>query len=83
MAHVQCMHLLEELSAYLDGAASQDVCAELEQHLSDCADCHVVVDTLRKTIALYRELPKPGLPSEARARLYKMLDLSEFMPAGN
>jgi anti-sigma factor RsiW len=78
MQTVKCPHLLENLSDYLDGEASAELCAEIERHLDGCTDCRVVVDTLRKTVALYRELPQPELPSEARLRLYKSLDLSEF-----
>jgi anti-sigma factor RsiW len=79
MATAQCQHLLENMSVYLNGEASAELCAEIERHLSGCTDCHVVVDTLRKTIALYHELPQPELLPEARLRLYKSLDLSEFL----
>jgi len=79
MATAQCQHLLENMSVYLNGEASTELCAEIERHLSGCTDCHVVVDTLRKTIALYHELPQPELLPEARLRLYKSLDLSEFL----
>ena len=79
MNTAKCPHLLENLSDYLDGAASAELCAEIERHLEGCADCSVVVDTLRKTITLYHELPQPELSTEARWRLYKSLDLSEFL----
>ncbi len=81
MAPARCQHLLENMSVYLDGEASAELCAELERHLDGCTDCRVVVDTLRKTISLYRELPQPELPPEARLRLYKSLDLTEFLNA--
>ncbi len=74
-----CQHLLGELSDFLDGEASSEVCAEIERHLRTCEDCRVVVDTLRKTVTLYRELPQPVLPAVARRRLYKTLDLDEFL----
>ncbi len=71
----KCKHLLGDLADYLDEAATAEVCAEIERHLADCADCRVVVDTLNKTILLYHELPQPDLPAGARERLYKALDL--------
>lgn len=78
-----CQHLLGELSAYLDGEASADLCAEIERHLAGCADCRVVVDTLRKTVSLYRNLPRPSLAEGARERLYQSLELTEFfLPPG-
>jgi len=74
-----CRHLLGDLSDYLDGEASAELCAEIERHLADCADCRVMLDTLRKTMLLYRGLPQPDLSPQARERLYQALDLKEFL----
>lgn len=74
-----CNHLLDELSDYLDGEATTAVCAEIERHLSDCEDCRVVVDTLQKTVLLYRDLPQPQLTEDMRQRLYHRLNLNEFL----
>jgi len=79
MQHESCRHLLAELSAFLDGEAPAELCDEIERHLSDCGDCRVVVDTLRKTVLLYHDLPRSPLPPAARERLYKKLDLTEFL----
>lgn len=76
-----CRHLLHELSAFLDGEASQDLCAEIERHLADCDDCTALVDTARKTVSLYHHLPQPVMSPDARARLFKTLDLSEYLKA--
>ncbi len=78
MDHVSCRHLLDELSDYLDDEASAEMCAEIERHLTDCADCRAVVDTLSRSIQLYHTLPSPAMPEAARERLYKSLDLAEF-----
>ncbi len=77
MSSGQCHELLGELSAYLDGEASEKLCNEIEQHLEECSDCRVVVDTLRKTVELVRDLPHPDFPDESRVRLYKSLGLSD------
>jgi predicted anti-sigma-YlaC factor YlaD len=79
MDREHCRHLLGELSAYLDGELSEAICVEIERHLVECADCRIVVDTLRKTILLYRTAPQPGFPAAARERLYKALNLTEFL----
>ena len=73
-----CRHLLDELGDYLDGEAAAATCAEIERPLAGCENCRVVVDTLRKTVSLYRDLLPAAMPEEARARLYKSLDLDEF-----
>ncbi len=77
--HKHCRTILDNLSPYLDGEASEALCAEIERHLAACTDCRVVVDTLNKTIALYHTLPQTELPDSLRKRLYKTLDLEQFL----
>jgi anti-sigma factor RsiW len=79
MAEHNCRHMLGDLSDYLDGEASEELCAEIEQHMAHCEDCRVVVDTLHKTVVLYRDLPQPALPAGARDRLYRSLDLGAYL----
>jgi predicted anti-sigma-YlaC factor YlaD len=79
MKHENCKHLLDDLSDFLDGEASEEVCAEIERHLADCENCRVMVDTLHKTVLLYHELPQPELPPDARKRLYQSLDLEAYL----
>ncbi len=78
--HKHCRTILDNLSLYLDGEASEALCAEIERHLAGCTDCRVVVDTLNRTISLYHALPKDELPDSLRKRLYKTLDLEQFLP---
>ena len=70
-----CQHLLGDLSDYLDSEVSAELCAEIEEHMDGCDNCQVVIDTLRKTIVLYRGMPQPNMPDGVRQRLYKALDL--------
>ncbi len=78
--HAQCQELLASLSDYVDGSLSKELCAELERHLSECENCRVVVNTTRKTIELYKSMDEPGpLPVEVRERLFRRLDLHDFM----
>jgi anti-sigma factor RsiW len=75
--HPICQELLGELSDYVDGELEAALCAELEAHLAECPDCRVMVDTLRKTIVLYRSQSQVGLPSDVQERLYKVLEMEE------
>ena len=77
-----CRHMLGDLSDYLDGEASDELCAEIERHMDGCEECRIVVDTLRKTVFLYRELPRPAMSDDARQRLYQSLDLQEYLKPG-
>jgi anti-sigma factor RsiW len=75
-----CRELLAGLSDYIDGEASEQLCAAIQKHTSGCEKCRVVVDTLRMTVNLYRELPKTELGAERREELYRVLDLSDYLP---
>lgn len=81
MTNATCRDLLDGLSDYLEGDAPSELCAEIERHLAECDKCRIVVDTLRKTVTLYRQLPQPEMPESARERLYKRLDLTAYLPS--
>jgi len=71
--------LLGSLSEYVDGTLEQALCDEIERHLSGCRDCQIVVDTLQKTVYLYRTTAdEVEVPESVRERLYRRLDLNEF-----
>lgn len=77
-----CRQLLSLLSDYIDGELGQELCQRLEAHLAGCENCRIVIDTLRKTVYLYRVSTKdPTMPEEVRQRLYRRLDLTEFLDA--
>jgi anti-sigma factor (TIGR02949 family) len=77
--HGSCRDLLGALSAYLDGEAEEALCQEIERHMEGCENCRIVVDTLAKTVHLYRERGHTPLPDDARQRLYAALDLTDFL----
>ena len=79
----ECRRYLESLSDYVDGALSEDLCRELETHMSSCENCRIVVNTLSKTVTLYHQLPSPDIPSDVKQRLYKVLDISPFYEPGS
>ncbi|MGE0492233.1 MAG: anti-sigma factor [Vulcanimicrobiota bacterium] len=68
-----CGRIKELLAEYLDQELPDDLCAELETHLSHCRPCQVVVDTTRTTIAFYRELEPMPLPEGVERRLLSCL----------
>ena len=74
-----CKSMLGSLSDYVDGTAQEEICRELERHLSDCENCRVVVDTLKKTVYLYQSSPDKDLPTDVRERLFKRLNLDDFL----
>lgn len=79
-----CREIKDKLSAYLDGELESALCAEIEQHLSGCDNCRVVVDTLNKTILLYRNYGQVSVPTETHERLTRVLHLETLKkPSAN
>jgi len=75
-----CRQLLYYLSDYVDGELEENLCAEIEKHMLECERCQIVLDTLNKTIYLYRSsTAQESLPEGVRLRLYKRLELEEFL----
>lgn len=72
----QCRHILENLSAYLDGGLDEARCNEIEAHIRTCRDCQIVINTLKETIHLCQVDGRDvRLPTEARRRLFARLAL--------
>ncbi len=82
--HTQlCDQLKSQLPDYLDGEAREAVCRQIEEHLATCEDCRIVVDTMKKTITLYRNAPREDVPSDVHARLVHVLKLDEPQDKSN
>jgi anti-sigma factor RsiW len=79
MPSQMCINLLSQLSDYIDGELEDTLCAEIEQHMADCPDCRAVVNTLEKTITLYRSAGRAEVPQDVQDRLYKVLKLDQII----
>ena len=67
---MKCNDFLKELSDYLDGRITEDLKIELDEHLHWCHECHVVMNTTKKTIEIYRDNQIYELPTSLRTRLH-------------
>ena len=65
-----CLRRLARLSAYLDRELPPAACDEIRKHMAGCADCRIVLKTLKKTIALCRQAPAK---QPSRAALTRVL----------
>jgi predicted anti-sigma-YlaC factor YlaD len=76
-----CEVILQSLSDYVDGILEESLCRVIEDHLASCTDCRVVVDTLQRTVYIYRHIgqEEARVPDDVRERLFKRLDLNDFL----
>lgn len=70
---MKCTEFLRELTDYLDGNINDSLKAELDEHLHWCHECHVVLNTTKKTIEIYRDNQIYELPEPLRNRLHQAI----------
>ena len=58
----ECRDVLTQISAYLDGDLDKAVCETIEQHCVTCPSCAAVVEGLKQTVGLCRQLGAAPLP---------------------
>ena len=78
--HQNCKALLGSLSEYIDGELPAELCKEIEKHLEGCENCRIVLNTTRRTIELVRVPADENVPDDVRERLFKRLNLDDYLP---
>ncbi len=80
-----CVALLVSISAYLDGEFDAVECAAIDRHCAQCPRCGALVEGLRHTIGLCRDVGTARLPEPVRARaresVRRLLDAAERAPS--
>lgn len=75
---MKCTKILEKICDELGENLDSPKCAEVKKHLAECPECCAHVDSLRKTVFLYRCAMKDcdcDVPEEVDNRLWKVLNL--------
>jgi len=78
-AHQNCQALLGSLSEYIDGELPPELCKEIEKHLEGCDNCRIVLNTTRRTIDLVQLPVEENVPDDVRERLFKRLNLDDYL----
>lgn len=65
-----CKEFLAILDDVIDESIAAETRAEIEVHLRKCGHCEVVLDTMRKTIEIYRCHEIYEVPAEVSERLH-------------
>jgi predicted anti-sigma-YlaC factor YlaD len=70
---VNCEAVTRELSNYIDNDIDAHLRAELDEHLSSCTHCTVVLSQIRHTVEVFCDAEPVDLPADTRQRLYDAL----------
>ena len=78
---IDCKHVWQHISAYIDGDVDAVLRADIDKHLETCEICSAVLDSTRNVVVLVAddrvfELPA-GFSNRLHARLDQELALNE------
>lgn len=69
-----CRDFLREISEFLDDSLDARTREELEQHVNECPNCFVVLDTTKKTIQVFKGMQPMDVPETVQVRLMRALE---------
>ena len=68
--------VFSSVCSFIDGELDDATCEELKKHMAACPRCRIYVDTVRKTILLYKVKDTPRkVPNTTRKKLYAAIAL--------
>jgi predicted anti-sigma-YlaC factor YlaD len=78
---MQCKDAYKFICDNLDQEVDSPECVEIRRHLAECPDCSSYLDSLKKTITLYRTEPRSStIPPSVHRRLLKVVQLATDSP---
>ena len=71
---IDCKHVWDHISAYIDGDVDASLRAEIDRHLEHCEICSAVMDSTRNVVVLMADDRIFEIPSGYSERLHQRLD---------
>ena len=71
---MNCRHVWNHISEYIDGTLDAQVLAEVERHIATCEICSAVLDSTRNIIILMADERVFEFPVDFSKRLHARLD---------
>ena len=72
---IQCEDILAHICDKLDSDLDSPRCRKIKEHIAECPNCCAYLDSLKKTIHLYKIYPDPKIPQGVRKKIYSSLKL--------
>ena len=67
--------IYKHLCENLDSKLSSKECRRIREHIESCDNCTALLDSLKKTIYLYKEMSMPSLPKQLDKKLFAVIHL--------
>jgi len=71
---IDCKHVWQHISAYIDGDVDAALRAEIDLHLETCEICSAVLDSTRNVVILVADERVFELPAGFSRRLHERID---------
>ncbi len=71
---IDCKHVWQHISAYIDGDVDATLRAEIDRHLEHCEICSAVMDSTRNVVVLMADERIFEIPAGYSERLHRRLD---------
>lgn len=71
---IDCKHVWDYISAYIDGDVDTLLRAEIDRHLEHCEICSAVLDSTRNLVVLIADDRVFEIPNGFSERLHRRLD---------
>ena len=71
---IDCKHVWDHISAYIDGDVDETLRAEIDRHLEHCEICSAVMDSTRNVVVLVADERIFEIPAGYSERLHERLD---------
>ena len=72
---LRCTEVAKYVCENLDEQLNSRKCREIKKHLQTCPKCAQQLDSLKKTVFLYRNCPTPGISEQSHNKLMAGLSL--------
>lgn len=74
---LSCGKVYEHLCENLDSKLDSESCRRIKAHIKGCKNCTALLDSLKKTVFLYKKYPAPELPDNCRNKLFAVIQLEK------
>jgi|WetSurMetagenome_2_1015567.scaffolds.fasta_scaffold53913_3 hypothetical protein len=76
VSKLRCSEVARYVCENLDEQLNSRKCLAIKKHLQNCPQCSTELDSLKKTVFLYRTCPTPKIASQSHKKF--MADLSSM-----
>lgn len=70
---MNCTQAIHHICENLDENINSRRCRSIRAHISSCTNCQAYLDSIKKTVALYKMLPTPRVPSMLHRQLMQVV----------